>query len=208
MINSKMPPHSHKASSLKQSNKSHKRGKASKRSINRLQGGKIQSRSSIKKKGGSDGFSKAKADRAHMAKQRREASKAKLWQQRRVQGRLNVRNSDSTIVPRVVGIISLSSQEFDLEKHVRDFLVDGADKKIGATDSSSSVTASYLKHKKEGHVTYLTNTTAFRTLYAGKSLGEDDASVQAALDLCRISDTVVFLLDGRDDLLHRVLAVV
>jgi pre-rRNA-processing protein TSR1 len=191
-------PHSHRSTSPKQSNKSHKASKASKRSIHRVQGGKIQNRSSIKKKGGVNGASKAKADRAHMAKQRREASKEKLLQQRRVQGRLNVRNSDTTVVPRVVGIVSLSGQEFELEKYVRDFLVDGADRKSGAVDTSSSVTATYLKHKKEGHITFLTNTTAFRTLYAGKSSNDEDASVQSALDLCRVCDTVVFLLDGRD----------
>lgn len=191
-------PHSHKSTSLKQSNKSHKSSKASKRSINRLQGGKIQNRNSIKKKGGANGSSKAKANRAHMAKQRRDASKEKLIQQRRIQGRLNLRNADSTVVPRIVGIISLSDQEVELEKYVRDFLVNGADKKSGAVDSTSSVTASYLKHKKEGHITFLTNTTAFRGLYVEDNHNEEDASVQAALDLSRVCDSVVFLLDGRD----------
>ncbi len=191
-------PHSHRSTSLKQSNKSHKSSKASKRSINRLQGGKIQNRSSIKKKGGINGSSKAKADRAHMAKQRREASKEKLWQRRRVQGRLNVRSSNTTVVPRVVGIISLANQELELEKQVRDFLIEGADKSSGFVGTSSSVTATYAKHKKEGHVTYLTNTSAFRSMYTGNSSNEEDASVQSALDLSRVCDTVVFLLDGRD----------
>jgi len=194
-------PHSHRASSLKQTNKKNKTGKASKRSVNRLQGGKVQSRTGIKKKGGVDssGSSKAKANRMHMAKQRREASKDKLWQQRRVQGRLNVRNSDATIVTRVVGIISLSDEEIDLEKIVKDFLVDAADKKQGSEDGSAAVNTTFSKYKKEGHVTFLTNTTAFRSLYTGEGcVNEDDASVQAALDLSRVCDTVVFLLDGRD----------
>ena len=134
-----------------------------------------------------------------MAKQRREASKDKLWQQRRVQGRLNVRNSDATIVTRVVGIISLSDEEIDLEKIVKDFLVDAADKKQGSEDGSAAVNTTFSKYKKEGHVTFLTNTTAFRSLYTGEGcVNEDDASVQAALDLSRVCDTVVFLLDGRD----------
>lgn len=191
-------PHSHRASSLKQSNKSHKTSKASKRSINRLQGGKTQNRVSIKKKGGNGGTIKSKADRMHIAKQRRDASRDKLWQQKRVQGRLSVRNSDTAIVPRIVGIISLSEAEAELETCVKDFLVDGADTKIGQTDGSSSATVTYSKYKKEGHVTFLTNTTAFRSIYQNDSVNEEDASVLAALDLCRICDVVVFLMDGRD----------
>lgn len=194
-------PHSHRASSLKQSNKSHKSGKASKRSINRQQGGKIQNRVGVKKRGLTGAASKAKADRLHMAKQRREASKDKLWQQRRVQGRLNVRNADSAIVPRVVGIVSLSDRECELEKIVKDFLVDSADKKIGADENSSAVTAMFSKYKKEGNVTFLSNTTAFRSLYkieGTNDLNDEDASVQAALDLARVCDVIVFLLDGND----------
>lgn len=133
-----------------------------------------------------------------MAKQRRDASKDKLWQQRRVQGRLNVRNSDATIVTRVVGIISLSDEEIDLENIVKDFLVDAADKKQGSEDGSAAVNTTFSKYKKEGHVTFLTNTTAFRALYKDECVNPDDASVQAALDLSRVCDTVVFLLDGRD----------
>ena len=190
--------HSHRSSSLKQSNKGHKQGKASKRSINRAQGGKVQNRTSIKKKGGESASCKVKANRDHMAKQRREASKDKLLQKRRAQGRLNVRNADSSIVPRVIGIVSLSDDEFELEKYVKDFLIDGADKKIGAVDGSASVTAMYAKHKKEGHITFLTNTTAFRNLYKDSSVNQEDASVQAVLDLTRVCDSIVFLLDGRD----------
>jgi Uncharacterized conserved protein len=191
-------PHSHRASSLKQTNKSHKSSKASKRSINRSQGGKIQNRVSIKKKGVANGSIKSKADRLHIAKQRRDASRDKLWQQKRVQGRLNVRNADTVIVPRIVGIVSLSEQEADLEKCVQDFLVEAADTTSGKLDESSSVTVTYAKYKKEGHVTYLTNSTAFRAMYKNDDINDDDASVLAALDLSRICDTVIFLIDGRD----------
>mmetsp|Transcript_9473 Transcript_9473/g.17826 ORF Transcript_9473/g.17826 Transcript_9473/m.17826 type:complete len:945 (-) Transcript_9473:145-2979(-) len=191
-------PHSHRASSLKQTNKSHKSGKASKRSINRSQGGKIQNRVSIKKKGVVNGSIKSKADRMHIAKQRRDASRDKLWQQKRVQGRLNVRNADTVIVPRIVGIVSLSDQEADLEKRVKDFLVETAEKCPRPSDDSSSVTVTYSKYKKEGHVTYLTNSTAFRAMYQNNDINDDDASVLAALDLSRICDTIIFLIDGRD----------
>ncbi len=193
-----MPNHHHRSSSLKQSNKSHKSRKASKRSLSRLQGGKIN-RTSIKKKGGADGSNNAKADRIHMAKQRRIASKEKQLQQRRVQGRLNVKNIDSAIVPRVVGIVSLSEAEFELEDCVKNFLVKGADKATGTTVSSSATNAFYPKSKKEGYVTYLTNTSAFRTMYGDDvNLNEEDRSMHAALDLSRVCDCIVFLIDGRD----------
>ena len=191
-------PHSHRSTSLKQSNKSHKQGKASKRAIKGGQGGKINRTSHKHKTGVGGAISKAKANRMHMAKQRREASKDKLWQQRRVQGRLNIRNADSAIVPRIVGIISLSDQEVELENVVKEFLVDAADRKHGAEDGSSAVTTMFSKYKKEGHVTFLTNTTAFKSFYKDGYVNDEDASVQAALDLSRVCDTVVFLLDGRD----------
>lgn len=186
----------HRSSGLKQSNKSHKTGKASKRSVKVSQGGKVQNRVSVKKKGLGNVGSKAKANRAHMAKQRRDASRDKLFQQRRVQGRVNLKKAvseDSVIVPRLVGIISLSETEAELETRVKEFLVDAADRKSG---DPSSTTAMYDIHKREGKLTFLTNTSAFASLYS--SATKEDASVQAALDLCRVCDTVVFLIDGRD----------
>lgn len=191
--------HHHRSSGLKQSNKSHKSNRASKRSINRAAGGKIQGRTSIKNKGpGSNNgiASKSKADRANMAKQRRMASKEQLLKQKRVQGRLNHPREDSAVVPRVVGIISLSDSDQQLENVVRDFLVDGASESVGKGDKSSSMTAMYAKYKKEGHVTFLTNTTAFSSFYS--NLGEEDGAVQSALDLCRVCDTIMLLFDGRD----------
>ena len=193
-----MPSHHHRSSGLKQSNKSHKSNRASKRSINRASGGKVQGRSSIKKKqhGPNTIISKVKADRANMAKQRRLASKEKLLHQKRVQGRLNLRNENSSIVPRVVGIISLSESGAQLEDQVRTFLVDGSDKSVGVFDSTSSVTAVYSKFKKEGHLTFLTNSSAFSSFYS--AYDEEDGSVQAALDLCRVCDTIMLLVDSRD----------
>lgn len=190
--------HHHRATGLKQKNKSHKSNRASKRAIKGASGGKVQGRSGIKNNGlGVNGISsKAKANRLNMTKQRRLASKEKLLTQKRVQGRLNLRKEESSIVPRVVGIISLSESEAQLENTVRSFLVDGSDNSAGNVDLTSSVTAIYPKYKKEGHITFLTNTTAFSSFYA--TLDEEDASVQAALDLCQVCDVVLFLMDGRD----------
>ena len=104
----------------------------------------------------------------------------------------------AAVVPRVVGIISLSESETPLENHVRTFLVDGADKSVGGKiDSTLSVTAFYQKYKKEGHITFLANSSAFSTQYA-TSCNEEDIAVHAALDLCRVCDTIMLLVDGRD----------
>lgn len=46
-----------------------------------------------------------------------------------------------------------------------------------------------------GNLTILTNTTSFYSQYSS-SYTEEDASVQSALDLCRICDLVLFLVDG------------
>ena len=190
--------HHHRSSGLKQSNKGHKSNKSSKRSLNRAAGGKIQGRTGIKSKGfGNNALaSKSKADRANMAKQRRMASKEQLLKQKRVQGRLNNPSEDSAVVPRVVGIISLSESDHQLEDTVRTFLVDGASESVGKCDKSSSLTAMYAKYKKEGHITFLTNSTAFSSFYS--SLDEEDGAVQSALDLCRVCDTIMLLFDGRD----------
>jgi len=195
-----MAGYHHRASSLKQSNKSHKSNKSSKRSINRGAGGKIQNaRVSIKKKGGSK--SNAKANRAHMAKQRRLASKEKVLQTRRSQGRgtISGERKSCAIIPRLVGIVSLSEKEAELETSVRDFVVEASDNygDISSTKCSASVTAKYGKFKKEGNLTFLTNSSAFYPLYEN-SHTKEDCSVQAALDLCRVCDIIVFLIDGED----------
>jgi pre-rRNA-processing protein TSR1 len=190
-------PHHHRASSLKQKNKGHKTGKASKRSIKGQQGGKIQSSNRVNVKKNAGALSKAKADRLHIAKQRRAASREKLIQQKRSQGRLNGKQTESSVVPRIVGIVSLSDAETDLEECVKDFLIKGADKVYGADNQSSSTDVHYSKFKKEGYLTYLTNSNAFRPMYSTAE-NQEDSSVLAALDLCRVCDAVVFLIDGRD----------
>lgn len=200
--------HRHRASNLKQSNKSHKSNKSSKRSLNKRAGGKVQKvqKQNVKKTTAANGVSKAKANRKLITKQRRQASKDKLLQLRRSQGRsaptlsgLNEFSSSGTlaVTPRLVGIISLSEREHDLETSVTNFLLGNSDETNGSVPESSSVSAKYSKFKREGHITYLPNSCAFRSTYT-ENYNNDDASIQASLDLCRVCDMVLFLLDGSD----------
>mmetsp|Transcript_32005 Transcript_32005/g.67738 ORF Transcript_32005/g.67738 Transcript_32005/m.67738 type:complete len:1028 (-) Transcript_32005:236-3319(-) len=202
--------HSHRAGKLKQQNKKNKRSSASKRSRNRQQGGKVQSlpsgknRRNLKANDAAGSSSKAKANRVNAAKQRREASRKNAWNARRgisVTGRATdsataaLSRALSTAPPRIVGIVSLSEVEGPLEERVRTSLIGGANKKV--IRLPSSITAAYNIHAKGGqpHVTLLTNTSSFRPQYAS-DFGEEDATVQGALDLCRVCDLVLFLIDG------------
>lgn len=201
-----MANHSHRSGKLKQTNKKNKRATSSKRSKNRLQGGKVQSlpsgggRKGVKS---NDTHGKAKFTRMNAAKQRRDIKRKECWNARRgiaaggatSAGHLTtISRALSNAPPRIVGIISLSELEGPLEERVRMSLAGGADKVI---TSSASVTTSYSIHAKGGnpHVTMLTNTSSFRPQYSTK-YGEEDASVQGALDLCRVCDLVLFLIDG------------
>ena len=109
--------------------------------------------------------------------------------------------------PRIVGIVSLSEREEELEDLVRGFLVGGADRVVAASNRNDatatagvgiSITCAYDAHQKGGsspHMTLLANHSSFRHQYHNKYAPED-ASVHAALDLCRICDLVLFLVDG------------
>lgn len=205
--------HSHRAGKLKQTNKKNKRSTASKRSLSRRQGGKVAGvsiggagvRKSLKSITATNEGS-AKANRLNAAKQKRNASKKSLLQARRgliasVASSVGISASRalSTPPPRVVGIISLSEQESELEDCVRQFLVAGADRVIacGSDGETRSVTAAYDAHVKGGqpHLTLLTNSTSFHPQYS-TIYSEEDASVNAALDLCRVCDLVLFLVDS------------
>jgi len=103
--------------------------------------------------------------------------------------------------PRLVGIISLSEEEAGLEELVRGSLMGGADTVVGGDGGigrgSSSATAAFRLHQKGGfpHLTFLANSSSFRPQYQSAYTAED-ASVNSALDLCRICDLVLFLIDG------------
>jgi pre-rRNA-processing protein TSR1 len=173
-----MPNHHHRAGSLRQSNKRNKRSKASKRSVSRATGGRVN----VKQAAAAHSSSKTKADRRHHLKQKRDASRLAVLQKKR-----GVSSSTST-PPRVIGIISLGEDAGKLEDKLLSLLVKKADKNVPS--GASGVTAKYNVHKKEGNVTYLSCSRAFGIP------PNDDAAVMAALDLVRICDMVLFVIDG------------
>ena len=202
-----MPNHSHRAGRLKQTNKRNKRSSASKRSLNRKQGGKVQSaapRSGPKSRPASGGS--ARLARANAAKQRRSDSRRAAVDARRglagsaAGQKTSLGKALSSPPPRVVGIISLSEDERGLEESVRASLLRGAEHVVGpANDTAGTApTASHPSHSRGGSsdLTVLTNSTAFRSQYAGGGFGEENACVQGALDLCRVCDLVLFAIDG------------
>ncbi|KAL7519476.1 hypothetical protein ACHAWX_004232, partial [Stephanocyclus meneghinianus] len=205
-------PHSHRSGKLKQQNKKNKRSTASKRSLNRRAGGKIQKRPGAS--GTAVGGGKAKADRINEARQRRELKKKELLASRRgvsVVGGEFAKVADGSSRPRIVGIISLSEEEEGIEERVREILIENADRIVTCSSHSredgmkSSVTVHYDANKKSsptsGNLTLLTNFSSFRSQYTQQGhsnyYAEQDASIQSALDLCRVCDIVLFVIDGR-----------
>ena len=205
-----MPNHSHRAGRLKQTNKRNKRSMASKRSLNRKQGGKVQSsapgRSGPKSRPAGGGS--ARLARANAARQRRSDSRRAAVDARRgLAGSLAGQKTSlgralSSPPPRVVGIISLSEDERGLEESVRRSLLRGAEHVVGlgvdVGGSGAAPTASHPSHSRGGspNLTVLTNSTAFRSQYADGGYGDEHACVQGALDLCRVCDLVLFAIDG------------
>jgi pre-rRNA-processing protein TSR1 len=163
-----MPNHHHRTGGLSQSNKKKKR------SISRAAGGRVN----VKSAASTNLLAETKANRRHQAQQRRDASRQTVLQKRR--GMMG-----GAPPPRVVGIISLAENSADLEERVRTFALRTADQLF--TPSKSTVTAKYNVHKKDGTLTFLTNSSSGR---------KDDDAVVAALDLCRLCDVVLFVIDG------------
>ena len=145
--------HSHRSGKLKQQNKKNKRSAASKRSLNRRAGGKIQ----VKKGVSSSASNKAKADRINEARQRRDLKKKELLATRRgiVSGGSELgKIADRSSRPRVVGIISLSEEEDGIEERVREVLIENGDRQVICTSGKevkSSVTVHYGANKKVRH---------------------------------------------------------
>jgi hypothetical protein len=145
-------PHSHRSGKLKQQNKKNKRSTASKRSLNRRAGGKVQAKKGINP----STTSKAKADRVNEAKQRRNLKKKELLASRRgvnFSGAANElgRIADRTARPRIVGIISLSEEEEGLEEKVREVLIENSDRHVLCSSDDgvkSSVTVHYGTNKR------------------------------------------------------------
>ena len=176
-----MPGHHHRSGALKQSNKRNKRSRASKRSLGRSAGGRVNAKANSTR----SLVAHCKADRRHMMQQRREASRKALLQKRR--GLDGV----SAPPPRVVGIVSLGESEEELETRLINRLLESADKVVREKDNAT-VTAKYNTHKKDGTVTYLSNSQSFARHYGD----DEDRSVMGALDLCRVCDMVLFVIDG------------
>ena len=180
-----MAGHSHRSGALKQTNKRNKRTKSSKRSINKLAGGKVEGRRV--------GFKQhliahTKADRRHIQQQRREVKRQDLLRRKRgLDG--------GPVPPRVVGIISLGKSD-ETEGKLRDLILGQANQVVRTQDeiSDSIISARFEVHKKDGNLTVLTNSTAFKSQYVNED--NNDATVFAALDLCRVCDIILFVVDG------------
>jgi hypothetical protein len=177
--NNSMPNHHHRAGSLKQTNKRNKRSKASKRSVSRATGGRVN----VKTSSASNTSSKTKADRRHHLKQRRDASRLAVLQKKRgiVAGQVTP--------PRVIGIVSLSESFPQLEEQLLSLLVHKADQTY---QNTTGLSVKYNVHKKQGNLTFLTCAKAF----GNAAVDDNDAAVMAALDLCRICDMILFVIDG------------
>ena len=175
-----MPGHHHRAGGLRQSNKRNKRSKASKRSITRAAGGKVAG-----KAGAVHAMAQqSKADRRNFQQQKRNAARQELLRKRRGVGGLPT-------PPRVVGIISLGANQ-DIESRIRDFVAEGADRVVKPLGTEATVSCKFDRHKKDGYLTLLTCKSAF----AANGDDNDDAAVLAALDLARVSDLLLMVVDG------------
>lgn len=189
-----MPGHHHRSGSLKQQNKKNKRSKSSKRSLSRAAGGKVNGRANSQKAA----FAQSKADRRNKLQQKRDAKRAELLKTKRMQGVSGLPPS------RVVGVISLGGSE-EIEEKFRTAILEGCDKseKTLMENPNATITAKFDVHKKDGSLTILTNSTAFRHHYENSN--EIDAAVQSALDLCRVCDTIVFVVDGDEPKFNDIL---
>jgi len=172
-----MPGHSHRSGGLKQTNKKNKRTKSSKRSIKDSMGGRVN-----KSSAGRQTIAQSKADRRHFQQQKRTASRmAVVKRNRGLDG--------GAPTPRVIGIISLGQDAMGMEERMRKFLLKDAD---DVFFNKGTVTAKFEVHKKMGCLTFLTNSTAFGPHYDDS----DDSAVLSALDLCRVCDMILFVVDG------------
>jgi pre-rRNA-processing protein TSR1 len=187
-----MPPgnHHHRASSLRQQNKKNKRTNASKRSLTRAAGGKVNGPGTSRNHQ-STLFVNSKADRLNRLQQKRDTKRAELLRKKR----MGV-DQQLPVPPRVIGIISLSGSE-EIEGKLRSCLVEQGETLVstgtGTNTNNTTLTAKYPVHKKDGALTILTNSTAFRQHYNDYEVA--DAAVQSALDLCRVCDMIVFVID-------------
>ncbi|CAB9515954.1 processing protein TSR1 homolog [Seminavis robusta] len=189
-----MPGHHHRSGTLRQQNKKNKRSTSSKRSLSRAAGGKVNART---RSGQSAAlFARSKADRANRLQQKRDSKRAELLRRKRGV-------SGGPAPPRVVGIISLGASE-EIEEKLRNSLLEKGETLPGRTNAT--VTTKFGVHKKDGALTFLTNSTSFRAQY-DKDFAENDAAVQSALDLCRVCDMIVFVIDTHASVMDNVVDI-
>ena len=144
----------------------------------------------------------SKADRRNQQQQKRNAKRQELLQQRR--GIIMSDGSSSQPPPRVVGIISLGANPA-MEDRLRDFIAEGADRVIkphyDVDENAASVLCKFDIHKKQGVLSLLTCRSAFA--HHGD---KDDGAVLAALDLARVCDLVLMVIDGNESRVHGTIA--
>ena len=187
-----MPGHHHRAGSLKQSNKKNKRSNTSKRSLNRIAGGKIAANGSIgsknnRQKGRHATYKNGsslnnKSKRLLLAKQRRELQRKKILDAKRlISGGVlgddptlkqsSVYNRISTTVPKLIGVISLSAEnneqaqcwETQLERFLKAESINSKSK----TKTINNHILEFKSHKKQS-ISILTNSSSFSKHYGSQ----------------------------------------
>jgi pre-rRNA-processing protein TSR1 len=190
--------HHHRSGGLRQNNKKNKRSVASKRSVTKRQGGRVNA--AIAKRIGSTAGSgsSSKWNRRNHQKQLRLQKRNELISQRNGTSSAatfkSLGNEFSNEKPsRMVGIISLSSIHSSaaqqMESQVRQNIAAVATTILPATTTATC--CHYSVHKKDGYLTFLT---------ASKEEDDEDAAVLAALDMARMCDTILFVLDEASSL--------
>jgi pre-rRNA-processing protein TSR1 len=175
-----MPGHHHRAGGLRQTNKKNKRTNASKRSVTKAAGGKVAGG----KNSAAQLAAQSKLGRRHTQEQKRDLKRQELLRKKRGLDGLPP-------PPRVIGIISLGLN-VEIEDRIRSFILEGADQVIRThMDGDASVTCKFDVHKKDGTLNLLTCQSAFSHYGEG-----DDAAVMAALDLARVCDLLLLVIDG------------
>lgn len=220
-----MPDHHHRSGSLRQVNKKNKRGRASKRSVKRFMGGKVQS---VTTSGGANNKNKqagtsSKQKRVLMAQQKRQNHKTKLLNERRgiLSTIMGAGSKSVTIPPKLIGVISLSASHYKQaekdESNLFSFFKNN--QSADPNKSNKDILSPVLKfdvHPKQ-KIQVLTNCHSFAKHYhhqmgvknennASDDLEDDmdlgnenedhHAEVMGALDLCRVCDLVIFTING------------
>lgn len=133
----------------------------------------------------------SKADRRNHAQQKRDAKRQELLRKKRGMMWTDGVPTATAAPPRVVGIVTLNDN-MDLEEWMCQHIIQGADRVVRThRESNATITCKFDVHKKDGTLTLLTSRLAF----AHHGDGED-AAVLAALDLARVCDLLLFVIDA------------